>query len=775
MQDSRKSSGAEPPIIPVHWEDGISLIPRSWRENKSFQRGHGYAPRIGALDIETSSNDEFAWLYLWTFAIDDIIVYGRTAEELRQWLRRLSQALDLRTDYRLLVYIHNAKYDLTFLKHVLCMASGRKNDFIARSKRQIIKCVVDGVYEIRDSAVYSEMPLKMMGIEIDLPKLEEEHDVIRTPETELQEHDIVYCGRDSHILTRYYRIQAEEYGGIGKIPMTATGRVKRIVTQCFEKEDASIRNKVLARQLITKHVKEGKEVTEKDAEQFERNKYVLDCLRKAFFGGFCYSSVLWGDTEISPENGAKNGMISADIDACYASMMLTKRFPMTRFQPIPDEHIPKTQEQFIDIINHFGWYENRALLLRVRMDGIEARVPDFGFLPAWYKYHANEDGISTIKRSSRIRKAKHLEMILTDVDFIQLLQWYKADGETDGVADGITVVDGLWSTYGTLPDYIIDTIIILYMGKKQMKQQVKAYKKRGEDVPRILDIEYRYRKTMLARLYGVFVQDPIRMLYEWDEEKHTVTAKGQSEPDNVRFSGVLYQWGVWVAAWARDTLLNMCAAVGCTNGVWDRSLLYCDTDCVRWIVDEGNQKELYIDMYNAAIDRQIAEIITREKIIDFHFKYGIDIDYQTLEGCGRWNIDRYERYKQIGIKQYAYVENGFFKAKIAGLSTDNTYFDQFETIDAKMEAFSSSMVIPAENSNLLKTMYIDKEMEADVIDVTGQKRHVSAPASVLLVPTDYRARDDNPAEVFDGIDFNEIMIEFNKLGVPIVPARYGME
>jgi len=770
MNNTSLSSGVETlPIMPVHWED--VHIPEEWRENRTYQRGHGYCPRIGALDIETSTNDEktCAWLYLWTFAVDDLIVYGRTVDDLKHWLHKLAAALDLKTNYRLATYIHNAKYDLTFLKHSLDLRSRKKADFIARTQHQIIRCCIETVFEMRDSAVYSEMPLAMMGDEIGLPKLEEDHTAIRTPETELKDSDIIYCGRDSHILTVYYRREAKEYGGVGKIPLTATGKVRNLISYCFNKENEVVRRRIYGRQLKTRPAK-AREPKPEEQVIFERNRYVLDSLRKAFFGGYCYYSVLWGDTDISPENGAKYGMISADLDACYASMMLTKKYPMERFTPMPEECLPRTHAQLVDLINGYGVYENRAMLLRVRLDHIESRIPDFGFLPNWYKYHANENGISTIKRTSRIRKADSLELVLTDVDFRQLIRWYKPEGKEGG----ITVLSGLWSVYGDLPDYIIDTIIILYMDKKEFKTWMKNERAAGRKISTQDEIEYQHRKTMLARLYGVFVQDPVRMLYSWDEEKHKIIAEGEQEPENAQFSCVLYQWGVWVAAHARACLLDMCAKVGCTNGVWDRSLLYCDTDCVRWIVDKENQKELYLDMYNAEIDRQISQVITKRRISYFAIKYGIELSYDALQGCGRWNVDRYERYKQIGIKQYCYVEGGEFKCKLAGLSRQQKFFDLFDSIEDKITAFSSTLYIPAIYTNLKKTVYIEHEVEIDVTDLNGKQSHIVSPSSVVLIDTDYKARENNSADVYEGIDFEEVMIEFNKLGVPIEPAKYGM-
>lgn len=776
-------SGAEDPVVPVHWEDAV--IPREWRQNKSYQRGHGYAPLIGALDIETSQNDECAWMYLWTFAVNDLIVYGRTPDELKHWLRRLSHALDLKTDYRLLVYIHNAKFDLMFLKHHICLMSTRKGDFIAKTKHQILKCCMEGVYEVRDSAVFSEMPLRMMGIEIGLPKLEEDHELIRTPETELEEADIIYCGRDSQILTRYYRIQADlittrdedgdvvlHYGSIGNLPLTATGKDKNMISHAFGLEDKKVQNWILSRQLRINEPKKPEKQTDKEMKKYEKDftrwqhdTYTMNRLRQCFFGGFCYASTLWSDTEISEKTGAGKGVISADLDACYASMMLTKRFPMDRWLPVPDWELPRTKEQIIDVMNMQGWYTNRALLLHMKLTNIEARVKDFGFLPSWYRYHVKESGIETFKRSERVYKADELEVVLTDVDFRQLLKWYTCD---------IEMIDGLWSVYDTLPDYIIDTVIMLYKDKSEYKRYIRPRKAEGTDTPEE-NIEYNYRKTMLARLYGVFCQDPIRMMYQWDEEAHEIKSNGFDQPENQIYSNVLYQWGCWVAAWARDTLLNMCARVGANNnGEWDFLLIYCDTDCIRWIDDGSDTKMKMIEGYNKLVARKVARQMSLNRQIRIFNLYGVQTDYHTLAGCGEWEVERFQSYKHIGIKMYAVIkQSGKFKATIAGLPNTQTHFDQYETAEEKMDAFSATLYIDEDHTGLLKTEYIEHRVECDVVDYKGKPAHIISLSSVRLVKTDYRARPDKNGDILKDIDFGEFFLDCGRMGINLVPSRYG--
>lgn len=776
METNEESSGA--PRVPVHWEDfkpGDSL-----KQTKSYMQKHAYTPTVAGLDIETSESQGAAWLYLWCMAIDDHLVYGRTIQELKQFLRRLAQFADLRTDFRMVVYIHNAKYDLSFLKNDISLSGKKQKDFIARTKRQIIRCGLDYNFEMRDSAVYSEVPLRVMGHEIGLEKIEGyDYEAIRTPETPLSDQDLAYCARDAHILTVYYRLQAIKYGTIGAVPLTATGCVRRIIGECLtthEKYNHAIRMMIQARQIKTQRA-DGRTPTPAEKCFFDREKMVLQRLRTAFFGGHVYMSELWANTLISPETLSGCAVKSADINAAYALMILTKKFPMEKFEPLPR---PATAAEENDMRNGRGIYRGMALLIHVKIMDLHARVPDFGILPGWIRYSSSQKDLKTPQRNSRIVEAEEVEMILTDVDYRMLKRWYKCK---------VRVITVLGAAYGYLPTYIRDAAIRLYIDKAEAKKEIKQL--RAEGAATLADeIRYNRKKTMLARMYGVFVEDPVKMIYEWDEDAHTVQAKGMQQMQTQQFSGVLYQWGVWVSALAREKLLGMCAKVGTVEEedgrrIWDNSLIYDDTDCIRWISAPGDTKHRYMQEENERTRAAFRAMLTPEEIRRFREWYGVNLTPESLDDLGQWEIDTYKQYKQIGLKQYAYIdEYDQFHAVFAGLPRADvradgknygmTYFDKFATNAEKMAAVNDSLYIPAEETHILRTSYFPRGAapdvrEVEVIDCTGTPRHVRTECGVLLTPTDYKARRDDPAEMWLDVDLDDVVLELAKAGIEYTP------
>lgn len=768
-------TGDEP--IPKFWER--AQIPDHWRTDATYRRSHAYAPQIAGLDIETSTAPDrsCAWVYLWCMAIDDMVVYGRTIQDLKLWIRRLADALGLGVGYKMVVYIHNAKYDLSFLRRDISYASRRARDFIARSLRQILRCCFDYTYEVRDSAVYTEMPLRMMGDEIGMCKLSEDYDDIRTPETLLSADSLRYCARDAHILTVYYHRESERYGGIGNIPLTATGRVRRIISQCFTARSktyakAKSGRSVLAamigkRQLKTKWI--GKNApTPEQLQQIDRDRATMAMLRCAFFGGYCYAS--------PDQAGIKyvDRVATADLDAAYAWAILTQRYPMDRFEPMP---LPSSAAEETQLRLGTGIYSDHAMLIHLRVYVLRARVHDFGVLPSWIRYTLKWDSIKHSKTGGRIISADMLEICLTDIDYRQLSRWYSCDR--------LEILDILGSRYGYLPDYITDSVIMLYADKLAAKSEIKQLRAEGSATAQD-EIAYNRKKSMLARLYGVFVQDPIRAVYQYDDQTGDVVPRGVEQADNDMYDMVLYQWGVWVAAHARNRLLNTIAKIGTVpddNGVltWTGNVIYADTDCVRWIIPDNDDRIMQILITENEQTRKQMRKICHMHRHSFADVYGIDIADDLLDQCGSWDIERYAIYKQIGLKQYAYVDDQcVFRAVLAGLpkpdyqQDDNgdiinrgmRFFDRFETEDEKIDALTEDLYIGEDDTHLLRTRYVDEPHEIDVIDCTGVLRHVKTPCGVVLDPVPYKLHK-NLIDILSDVQEEGLAYESAKIGVDL--------
>ena len=114
---------------------------------KDQQKNHKitkYATKYICLDTETSHIDNTCgWVYQWAAKLGELYVYGRKPSEIIDFMERIAEHYELSDDKKIVLYIHNAAYDLQYLKLFL-----RRYDpsarFLAVDSHAIIECDVIG-------------------------------------------------------------------------------------------------------------------------------------------------------------------------------------------------------------------------------------------------------------------------------------------------------------------------------------------------------------------------------------------------------------------------------------------------------------------------------------------------------------------------------------------------------------------------------------------------------------------------------------------------------
>lgn len=713
------------------------------RVSAQYRKEHKYFPEPAAFDIETSRFQDMAFMFIWQFAIgEDYCVFGRTWEEFKDFLAMLQDELQLAADFKLCIFDHDLRYEFGFFRKILNID---EDSLIARTQRQII-AFTSGCFEFRDSYSYTEMPLKDLGKEVGIEKLEDyDYDVIRLPITPLSDRELQYCENDVKILTRYFSIELNQYKVISRLPLTLTKRVEKVI--------ASNMNDVCTRQ-------QRFQIAARQLDAAEEEDYLLlNYLRVAYFGGFNYATTLHRHDILSDVYGA-------DIDTSYVAQILFHRFPVTKFRPldgfkpfswIADRKVPVTFDPRIrDIMDGRADFANRALLIHFRAHNLKAKIPELAFLPIYPKnYLGRAPEARRRMKTEHVAECSYVDTVLTDVDFRLMIQHYKFSR--------LDVDEIFWSRYMPLPEYVIQSAVQLAATKKATKEELAAvqqyFEQAAPDVKRLQQnvlqqtaSEYLRIKSMCARIYGVFVKDPIRMQYQFDNKEGKVKAIGLTGIEDAaldingdrkkNFAPTMYQWGVWVASWARKELLDICYRIGSycpiqqPEGYFNGCVLYCDTDsCYFFDCDEALR---IFDEYNAKKEKQL------EKISQ---KYGFTAS--ALKGIGTFRIDRFPKFKVIGLKQYAFITaGGQFKYHISGLPQPEynsrgelikgKWFEQFETAADKLAAVTEDMHIPAELTGTLKSRYRDSENCCCVSDQYGNCMHIEIPSCIILEPQAFK-------------------------------------
>lgn len=121
---------------------------------------------------------------------------------------------------------------------------------------------------------------------------------------------------------------------------------------------------------------------------------------------------------------------------------------------------------------------------------------------------------------------------------------------------------------------------------------------------------------------------------------------------------LVYQWGVWITAWARHELFKGILKI-------NDDVIYCDTDSIKFLNYENYEN--WINKYNKNCIDEI------NKTLNY---YEINLSLakpKTIKGTekplGVWDFEGiYTKFKTLGAKRYAYEQDGKFNITVSGLN-----------------------------------------------------------------------------------------------------------
>lgn len=696
----------------------------------SYRRDHKYCNLIAGFDLEsTNYHNLFAFMYVWQFGVGDQIVYGRTWADFREFLANLKASLHLNVEFKLIVFDHNLKFDFGFF----CREVPVDGSIIAKSRYEVLLCTVFDCFEYHDSYNYSEKSLEAMGEEIGIPKVSGyDYSKIRHSETELDDFELGYICTDVEILIRYYTKQAEQYGGVGRIPLTATQRVKKLIYDQMVQHDS--KSKLMMWKVRKRQLKPDD----------PQDQTLLKMLRVAFFGGFNYCTTMYKG-QMLPD------VEDYDADSHYIAQILLHKYPRDRFAPLP---VPKDRDQLEDLKKHKGIYKDMAMLITFVAEDVEAKLDDVAFLPVYSKNYIEAplaDRRSMVTK--KMAQAGRIEATMTDVDFYLLFKYYNIAR--------IKIKAIMGTPYGVLPDYITNSCVDLYTRKRAAKITLRKIKEQREPTAEE-QAAYDLIKSFLNRIYGIFVQDPVKTNYVFIDGSVTIDKANRINTKKTQFAPVLYQWGVWVASWARYELLTLFSAL-CLDkedggkSKYNHRILYCDTDSIKGF----DLDTTIIAQYNAKVKERVRKFCERKRL-----------DFSLLDGLGEFERTHYDYFKTIGQKSYAWITpKGEFRYHISGLAQpkpdeqgiERCYFDKFETLYDKMEAFDYDMHVQPEESGLLESIYGGELDPQEVTDCNGQTITIKIRSYVLLQQKGFKA-DKDLLEMLEDCDEDRVLMMAAKFG-----------
>ena len=642
-----------------------------------------------SFDIETSSfyedkngviytNDDYrklkntvkaekkAIMYIWQFAIEENVIIGRTWNDFLYFCKKLYDFLNLKERY-IVVYVHNLSYEFQFICKWFNWI-----DIFADSERKPIKATTDTHFIFKCSYRLSGYSLEVLANNLKSHNIKKmvgdlDYNLIRNSKTPISKEELKYCENDVLIVTSYIDEQINEFGNIEKIPLTQTGKVRRYVRkQCFQNKEYQYFIKELT---------------------IEKPEYML--LKNAFMGGFTHCNAMY-------TNKICHNVTSYDFTSSYPTVLISEKYPMSKGKEV----FIKNENELLNLI------KNYCVLVDLHFTNIKSSF----MYEQIISYSKCRNVKNPLINNGRIVQADTLTISCTDVDFLNIRDFYKWD----------SMKIGLCYIYKKdyLPKEFIKTILHLYKSKTELK---------GVDGK---EVEYLHSKELLNSLYGMCVTSIVHDTVnfngaEWTTENGNLEEELKNyNKDKNRF--LFYHWGVWCTAYARNNLYT--GIRECKD-----DYIYSDTDSIK--IFNADKHKNYFEKYNEWIVQKL------EKCLKYH---NIPLDYispKTIKGdiktLGIWDFDGfYTDFKTLGAKRYIYRKDDKISITVCGLSKKSGK-EFIENQQKPFLFFNDGMFVDCEHTGKMTHTYIDREIENIITDYLGNQAYYHEKSFIHLEKTDY--------------------------------------
>ena len=453
-------------------------------------------------------------------------------------------------------------------------------EIFATAKNKPIKATYRDHIEFRCSYAMTNLSLAKLSEQTTTKKAVGDLDyrIVRYPSTPLTDEELGYCYADVKILTEYWKdIIVPQYIKNHKIVWLPITNTSKVRKALKDK----IGNKIAWKKLVEKNSPSDK---------------MYSIFRRCFYGGLVRANADYCGIELSD-------VASRDRTSSYPAVMLQYKYPMSKFRQININELDK-------------YYNNDeyAKIYHVIFKDLKCKAP-ISLISSDNTKIVKLDNDAVLD-NGRIYSTSYMECYVTDVDFNCWCKTY----------DGKLKIEECWiSKKGRLPRFIIETLVELYTKKKTLK----GVKGKEE--------EYNHAKGMFNSLYGCCVTKANDE--EWTYDNYSKEWKSKKTFDNSTF--LLYQWGVYIAAYARMELVDIVIKIwqdDIKNKRKESSIVYMDTDSCKYRYRDGALEYIFDDN-----DKRIIKMTQ-----DACNHYGCD--FNIVGDLGTWDLETLD--KKTGTKTY---------------------------------------------------------------------------------------------------------------------------
>lgn len=663
-------------------------------EKKKQKKGIDYTEADLYKEAASILNEytQMGIMYIWMFSINDAVVYGRTWEEFSDFLNMLS-AWDSNTK---IVFIHNAGFEMEFLRNVL-----KIDNVFARKPYHPMKFRSED-YEFRCTYMLTNMKLEKLAENFSLPVSKKsgdlDYDRVRNSKTELTEKELGYCEADCLVLYELIKYFLNTYKYPHKIPLTQTGIVRKEVKKLFYNN--------------TRHYKNLSAISPKTVEEWEREQRVTA-------GGYTHANALWIDELLYD-------VYSWDETSAYPFQMVLPKYATGKWREV--DWIKRWEQ--CDTARYCYIFD----------------IEIWNFESKYFNHFISKSKCiecdKAVMDNGRIESADwtHMQVLDPDMDIMMKTLKDKNGGELK------YRINKAWaSPKGFLPKVYIEYVLKLYNQKTEYK-----------GIPE-MDEVYTRAKQMLNSLFGMCCSNYLRaeVLFDyltgWDiddpsdsedgGDKYIVDNlmkyyhyhlddEGKSEEPK---QFLPYIWGAQITANARQRIQDMIIKL-------DRDVVYVDTDSIKFL----NKDNIRYFLEDNILARREGEEALDRLGIDRAKLAPVDI-YGVERVLGAWDDESehesgvcYSEFKTLGAKRYAFKklkkdDSEKIGLTVAGVSKRVGY----HALRGDIDNFRKSLVFDYNTSGKLMIKHNENQPSIEVVDYQGNVELTSQRIGVCLIPTTY--------------------------------------
>ena len=619
------------------------------------------------FDIETTNTQKLAFMYIWQLGIGSHIIKGRTWEQLIETFDSINTIVEnIDKKAKVIIWDANLPYEFQFMRKRFTW-----NKIFAKKNRQILTAQYQHIILHECLSISGQGGLKNLAKNYCTTQKavgDLDYNIMRNSTTILTDEENGYVDNDVAILIEWADyIWKNVFSVYNKIPLTITQTIR------WDMKNAIGEQKAL------------KSVYHAMQNEFPENETEYKrIMRWLFRGGYTHSNIIYTNCELQNVTGI-------DFTSSYPAAMCHGYYPISKFIKINDiskQDIPKL-------------LKTKCCIMTVRFWGIKST--------ATHSIESSSKCISMVNPiidNGRIHAADFIEVMLTELDYASYKKFYKWDK--------MEIIELQIAKRGSLPDYLIETMLENYVKKCKLKVEGKSD-----------TIEYVNAKVKTNSFYGCCVTQLQFEDYDIDENGDWITKAGKTYDELKKYQILSPYWGIYITSHARYNLFTMLY-------ILRDYAVYCDTDSIYYLQSAPKEITQNIDKWNTYIDN------LNKKMFPEHYNY--------LHDLGAFDeIGVYSKFKTLGAKRY--IKYGHDKGKkedslhvtIAGLPKDDmkTYMEKMGVSNA-FDVFNNNMEIPSSICSKLLRTYNDNYTEMAITDSAGTTEIMSELSSVALSPNKFK-------------------------------------